>query len=796
MIDNKSQYLNLPLPDPNNTLSEDVLRIKQSFQTVDQVLGTLQQNSITQGDSAVTVTDSGTGKVTFTLDGAESASVSSKHMVIPKGTTAERPSSAALGSLRYNTTTGFFETFTISGWGAIATPPTITTITPLSFNGEQGTAFTINGAFFDSYSQVKFVTAQGAQFTAASVTFINASQLIATTPKDFTVAEEPLSVSVTNSAGLTAVSAPLIDCGSVPTWNTAAGNIATTTKWNDPVSVYVSAADDGTIASYALSTGALPSGVTLNAANGLISGNPSAQNTTTYTFTIVATDNAGNTSSRQFTIIITNAAPTWSTAAGTLVTTSQWNSPISTTITATDPEGQAVTYSIVSGTLPTGVSLNSSTGAISGTDSSTPNAVSKTVNFTAAATDVSGAQSTRAFALQIVNAAPVWSAPASGATVTFVQGISNSVSLSAADPEGQAVTYSLASGTLPTGLSISGNTLSGTASGVTGSYPLTISASDGYSAANRSFTLLVTVIGQIEYTTSGTYSFVVPNGVYSVSAVAVGAGGSASGYFGAGGGGGALAYKNNISVTPGQTLTVVVGAPGAAKTGTNAQGVAGGASSLAWSGGTMTAGGGGAPSGSAQAGSSTGGAPSGTYDGGGSGGGCPGAYTTNAASIGASTQYAGAGGGGAGGYSGNGGNGAGAASSSAAMTFATAGAGGGGGGGGSRAADTAAGSWPDANGGGVGIYGQGTNGAAGVNYTTNASTAAPANCHGQGGSGGSAGSSGASAADGGFGGSFGGGGGSWHGAGTTSYGGTPGGGAVRIIWGPNRAFPSTNTGNM
>ena len=62
--------------------------------------------------------------------------------------------------------------------------------------------------------------------------------------------------------------------------------------------------------------------------------------------------------------------------------------------------------------------------------------------------------------------------------------------------------------------------------------------------------------GESVYAIPGTYTWVCPAGVTSVSAVVVGAGGS--GEFG--GGGGALAYRNNITVTPGVSYTVIVGA--------------------------------------------------------------------------------------------------------------------------------------------------------------------------------------------------------------------------------------------
>ena len=74
------------------------------------------------------------------------------------------------------------------------------------------------------------------------------------------------------------------------------------------------------------------------------------------------------------------------------------------------------------------------------------------------------------------------------------------------------------------------------------------------------------------YTTPGTYSWTAPANVKSVSVVAVGGGGAATVYFGSGGGGGALAFKNNIPVTAGNTYTIVVGAGGAAPSQTSING--------------------------------------------------------------------------------------------------------------------------------------------------------------------------------------------------------------------------------
>lgn len=280
-----------------------------------------------------------------------------------------------------------------------------------------------------------------------------------------------------------------------------------------------------------------------------------------------------------------------------------------------------------------------------------------------------------------------------------------------------------------------------------------------YSGSSNSATPVVPATS-ISYTTAGTYSWVAPTGVTSVAVLTIGAGAGNTATSGTpGGGGGGLRYKNNITVTPGNSYTVVVGARG-----TNGGNSYFCSTSVVWAqGGQGTAGG-------------TGIATGGTI-GGGNGG-----SSTNG------------GGGGAGGYAGAGGNGA---------QPATAGAGGGGGGGFVNGGVYLGGCsfrWYAAGGGGgVGIYGQGCNGAA---------ASGGSGVYGGGGGGGSGGSGGGqggnavdnSPANGGAGGSYGGGGGGGNNP-DFNRGNNGGGGvgAVRIVWcisgvRGTPSFPSTNVG--
>lgn len=77
--------------------------------------------------------------------------------------------------------------------------------------------------------------------------------------------------------------------------------------------------------------------------------------------------------------------------------------------------------------------------------------------------------------------------------------------------------------------------------------------------------IALNTIGEQAFTKPGTYTWICPAEVTSISVVCIGAGGGfgeyddGTYYYVAGGGGGGLGYKNNVSVTPGTAYTVIVG---------------------------------------------------------------------------------------------------------------------------------------------------------------------------------------------------------------------------------------------
>lgn len=83
-------------------------------------------------------------------------------------------------------------------------------------------------------------------------------------------------------------------------------------------------------------------------------------------------------------LVNVDTSPTWTTSAGSLGTISDAATGTHATVAATDADGDTIAYSVQSGSLPAGTSLNSSTGVISGDPDNVSNAT--TSNFTLRAT--------------------------------------------------------------------------------------------------------------------------------------------------------------------------------------------------------------------------------------------------------------------------------------------------------------------------------------------------------------------------------------------------------------------------
>jgi uncharacterized protein (TIGR03382 family) len=129
---------------------------------------------------------------------------------------------------------------------------------------------------------------------------------------------------------------------------------------------------------YTLSTGSIPAGLTLNSTTGLLSGTPTAGGS--FGFSVQAEDINSNTVTQAYTLNI--AAPTIGLSPNSLPG-GTYGTAYSQAITASGGTAP-YTYQISAGSLPAGLTLNSTTGVLSGTPSA-----AGTSSFTVEATDSS-----------------------------------------------------------------------------------------------------------------------------------------------------------------------------------------------------------------------------------------------------------------------------------------------------------------------------------------------------------------------------------------------------------------------
>jgi hypothetical protein len=207
--------------------------------------------------------------------------------------------------------------------------------------------------------------------------------------------------------------------------------------------------------------GAMPAGMTW--VNGVLSGTPTQSGT--FQFTVAALDATGCAGSTQYTL--TTACPTITVSPGSLPPGTTGSPYPSETFTQTGGAG-TVTFS-ESGALPTGLTFTAATATLSGTPSQTGS-----FPITVTATDANGctgsASYTVSIACPVITVSPT-TAPSGTAGVSYAP-------VSFMETGGVGTITFTESGVLPAGLSLSsGGVLSGTPT-QTGSFPITVTASD------------------------------------------------------------------------------------------------------------------------------------------------------------------------------------------------------------------------------------------------------------------------------------------------------------------------------
>lgn len=229
-------------------------------------------------------------------------------LILPAGTTAQRVNT--VGTIRYNNQLTVFEKYDARGWSSIADLPTITSVTPNTILPAGGETIVITGQNFSTSGTVS-VTIGGT--ACSSVTVNSATQITATTPAK---AEGTYDLEVINSNSISGRLANAFTVSPGPAWNTAADTVLATVLSASTVNITsVSAPEGGDSIDYAETTtiltgsGAGKMNLTLNASTCAITGTaPTVTSSTTYTFTLRATDDEAQTADRQFkiTVILNN----------------------------------------------------------------------------------------------------------------------------------------------------------------------------------------------------------------------------------------------------------------------------------------------------------------------------------------------------------------------------------------------------------------------------------------------------------------------------------------------------------
>ncbi len=264
-----------------------------------------------------------------------------------------------------------------------------------------------------------------------------------------------------------------------------------------------------------LKSGVLPAGMVL-ASNGVLSGTPAAGTGKVYAIVLSASNGLGNEVTQDFTLTVNQATAISSANKATF----EVGKAGSFTLTATG--FPTPTFSLGSGSLPDGITLSSS-GLLSGTAKA---GTGKNYSVVISATNAIGSAATQSFTLT-VNQAPAFT---SDNKATFLVGTAGSFTLSASGFPG--ATFSVKSGSLPSGLTLTANgLLSGTPSAGTGkSYSVTLSAANAIgTAATQDFTLTVNEApaitsankASLEVGKAGSFSFTAsgfPGATYSLKA--------------------------------------------------------------------------------------------------------------------------------------------------------------------------------------------------------------------------------------------------------------------------------------
>lgn len=267
---------------------------------------------------------------------------------------------------------------------------------------------------------------------------------------------------------------------------------------------------------WSLTSGTLPSGLSLNASTGVLSGTPTASvSARALGFTVTDAGSPAQTKQVSLTLTIAPAPLAITTSS---LPSGQVGVAFSTTLAATGGT-TPYTWSLTSGTLPAGLSLNATTGVLSGTPTAAVTA--RALGFTV--TDAGSPVQTKQVSLALT-IAPATLVVSTTSLPNGQVGVAYNATLAATGGT-TPYTWSLTSGTLPAGVTFNGTTgvLAGTPTATANATPLTFTVTDaGSPVQTKQVNLTLTIApANVSITTSS-----LPNGrvthAYSTTLAATG----------------------------------------------------------------------------------------------------------------------------------------------------------------------------------------------------------------------------------------------------------------------------------
>jgi hypothetical protein len=275
---------------------------------------------------------------------------------------------------------------------AAPTPVVISTTSPLPA-ATQGVAYSTQMAA--TGGTPPYTWSQTGGSLPAGITISSPAGIISGTPT--TIGTTSATLQVSDSLGQTASGSFSITVSCVPLAITS-GLILPTGTQNSAYSNQLASSGGTGAKSWSLVGGTLPTGVTLSG-GGLVAGTPSTSGTFSPQIRVTDSCSTPQTSTSTFTLTINPATVPLQITTGATLPAATISTAYSVTLSATGGTPPYGSWTVTVGTLPTGLSLGSSTGIISGTPT-----VAGSSSFTVRVADSVAATATKAFTL-VVNAA-------------------------------------------------------------------------------------------------------------------------------------------------------------------------------------------------------------------------------------------------------------------------------------------------------------------------------------------------------------------------------------------------------